>query len=94
MYVLRYIDFNCRPVTKLGKDAYLAFCILFYSENCNESRTGGEGNATEDEREFTANLPFSYGAVLSGKSWFVIFFINIHHLVKAIILLYKVYSGL
>ena len=58
MYVLRYIDFNCRPVTKLGKDAYLAFCILFYSENCNESRTGGEGNATEDEQEFTANLPF------------------------------------
>ena len=59
---------------------------------------GGGGETTEDEQEFNANLLIFYGAVLSGKSWFVIFFINIHHLVKekesSLIVLYKVYSGL
>ena len=58
--------------------------MLFYAENCNESRTGEEGNATEEEQEITANLPVFYGAVLSAESWFVIFFIDIHHLAKAI----------
>ena len=62
----------------------LNFCILFYAENYNESRTGEEGNATKDEQEFIANIPVFYGAVLPGKSWFVLFFVNIHHLVKAI----------
>ena len=63
-----------------------------------ELEGGGGGKTNEDEQEFNANLPIFYGAVLSGKSWFVIFFINIHHLVKekesSLIVLYKVYSGL
>ena len=74
------------------------FVFYFMQKIAMKAELEGGGNTTEDEQVFNANLPIFYGAVLSGKSWFVIFFINIHHLVKekesSLIVLYKVYSGL
>ena len=72
----------------------LAFVFYFMQKIAMKAELEGRGMPLKMSKNLLQIYLFFYGAVLSGKSWFVIFFINIHHLVKAIILLYKVYSGL
>ena len=62
----------------------LIFVFYFMQKTIMKAELERRGMLLKTSKNLLQIYLFFYGAVLSGKSWFVLFFVNIHHLVKAI----------